>query len=142
MADAALNTGGEVGMEGTHAAEGSMGKPICHLQSSEHSTTGNDLQMMLRKSFSSGNPLLSLQSTLISSSLLKSIATNHPLSCYFGVIGFMMLRALTCQLSMLQTHRKWISVRRSEADDVISQTVPSQVSLSSVLEYTDRRKPN
>lgn len=35
-----------------------------------------------------------------------------------------MLRALTGQLPMLQTHEKWIPVRRPGTEDVESQTVP------------------
>lgn len=43
---------------------------------------------------------------------------------------------------MLQTQKKWITVRRPETDDVGSRTAPSQVSPSSLLGYTDRRMPN
>lgn len=47
-----------VGMDGKHAAESCLGKGQTHLQSSKHSTVGNNLHLMLKKTFFPGNPLL------------------------------------------------------------------------------------
>lgn len=44
-----------------YRADGNVGKPTHYLQSSKDSTTGSNLEMMLKKRFFPGKPLLSLQ---------------------------------------------------------------------------------
>lgn len=132
VADTALNAGGRHGWQtcSWRSCRQTRTSPI----GLKHSTTGNNLQMMLKKHHSQETLFCLSNASLKYDSLLKSISINHLLSCYFDVMGLIMLRALTCRLSMLQTHKKWVSLRRPKAADV--SAIPSFPFL------TDKRMPN